>query len=476
MRAVRRAAWSPAATCPGGGVGMRRRRDASPRVRFPRARKAAKPVAVEPEPALSAKVEEGVRGVLRFFGGLAVVLWRLVVTPRRLVRDADDQGRLARAVPPVSFATLCTFAATSAIRTLMLSLMVIVLGSMRACAPESQREPELPKLGDLLKMPSVDDLLFTGIPAVLLMLLLLNGVARALKPRLPGGGDRFVNIGLYVGGFQYLLATAAFALALPRRFFDPSTPNETSVLGDRPLLAALAVVVLWPAVLYTLWLMSELPPGRRPWATRPAASTALLACAGLAISVASLAAGLLVAYPLARYDFASRKAPQPLLGVRLVSGVLAPERASSAPITLLVENHAAKTMHLLPDLAEFDLRAADGRHVYRTARVGDWQGHDARMVTLAPGASAWLAFELDEGGSAGPAIGPQRYCDGRLFGAWHDADLLDKMLQEPTIAVMELFAGDLSYPKPGDGPVPRVCLVRVDGDRSREAVYAFIAR
>ncbi|RYH61452.1 MAG: hypothetical protein EON54_10145 [Alcaligenaceae bacterium] len=107
------------------------------------------------------KVEAALVGLTHFIAGLIATLARLIFRPLSLDQRRGGKGWLAREVSPHVFLAFTAFVATNAVRMLSAGFLLLVLTVRRCSAPESQLEIVQPKVADLLKLPSIDDVVLT---------------------------------------------------------------------------------------------------------------------------------------------------------------------------------------------------------------------------------------------------------------------------------------------------------------------------
>ena len=343
--------------------------------------------------AFSSHIENGVRGLLGFFGGTALILWRFMASPAHFDRDADSTGRLARDVPPYTFLTLATFAATSGFSALVTLAMLLWWMSVRAWGYLAEEPPETPSLGDLLHLPSAEDVIARGIPCVLLVMAVLGVLRWLLARRSREAAARFFKIGLYIAGFQYLLAILALALVVAGWRASGDSLVARARVGDVGVLL-LPLIGAWPALLYALQLDKAWPlAGRssRAWqVARPMAIAAL----ALLTSVATFAPELVVSWAMASREVTRQTQPRPLMeaAVMAYEHVDTPVRVER--ITVLVTNRVHRTLHLVRAPA-WVKRGVGDDVLPQDARIASWQGGSADVLTLEPGRDAWIVLEAD---------------------------------------------------------------------------------
>ena len=448
---------------------FRRRRDAPAHLRFPRAsrsRRLASPIADEP-PKLefSSQIENGVRGLFAFLGGAARILLRLAAV-RGFDRDADATGQLSASVPPYTFLTLSTFIATTAFRALLTTAMVFWLAMSRLFPVETSEPPEYPQVDELLRLPTVEDVIARGIPSVLMVIGVLLLLRWLVARQAPAKAARFFTLTLYIAGFQYLLAAfgvAMMALGLPGFGGLLAWIPYTDVASLVPLAGALA----WPAVLYAVQLGKALPPTVRPPARRRAARVLLVACVGMLASLATILPGLVVAHPMAVRELARQAQARPLMTVAVVSDETVAAPVPVRRLTLLVTDTAHRALHLLPTDATLQ-RGIDARNYLLPARVSSWQGGDALTLTIEPGHSAWVVLETD----ACPYRGEPDCGMKRGARAASGADPEDETRKIANSLRRWLFI-DLSYPTP-ELASGRVGFMAIATTGERMQILAFV--
>jgi hypothetical protein len=336
-------------------------------------------------------IENGVRGLLGFFGGAALILWRFVASPRGFDRDADASGRLSPDVPPYTFLTLSTFLATSGFSALLTLLMLIWYEFVRESDHQAEEMPDTPSWSELLRLPSVEDVITRGIPCVLLVMAVLGLVAWVLRRRSPEAAGRFFKVGLYIAGFQYLLATAALGLFVLGWLAPGGSLLARARVADIGVLL-LPFIGAWPALLYALQLdkaWSIDARASRRWRLARALAIAVLA---LLVSVATFAPELVVSWAMASSAVARQAQPRPLMDAAVaafehVDGAVPVDR-----VTVLVTGRARRALHLVRGQAWLRRGfAADDRST--PARIVAWQGGSADVLTIEPGRDAWIVLE-----------------------------------------------------------------------------------
>ena len=345
-----------------------------------------------PSPDFVSHIENGVRGLLGFFGGTALILWRFVASPRRFDRDADDAGRLSRDVPPYTFLTLSTFAATSGFSALLTLLMLIWFEFVRDATGVAEETPETPSWSELLRMPSVEDVITRGIPCVLLVMAALGLLRLALRRHSPEAAARFFKVGLYIAGFQYLLATAALGLFVLGWLAPGGSLLARAHLFDLGVLL-LPLVGAWPALLYALQLDKAWPMAERPAPDGRLLRPLAIAAVALLTSVATFAPELVVSWAMASTAVARQAQPRPLMDAAVaafehVDGAVPVDR-----VTVLVTARAHRALHLVRE-AGWLRRGTDALDRSTPARIVAWQAGGAELLTIEPGHDAWIVLEV----------------------------------------------------------------------------------
>ena len=146
-------------------------------------------------------------------------------------------------MPPFAFLTIATFLASKSIRLMLSTCLLAAVALERSCASETQQPIEFPESSDFLQIPSVEDILVTGVPSLVFLVLFLRGIARVLARSRPGSHDALLNASLYIVGFQYALIAVVALQLLPENFFlayyfasvksDPGNIESLIFLGSR---------------------------------------------------------------------------------------------------------------------------------------------------------------------------------------------------------------------------------------------------
>src|SRR4051812_44140009 len=202
---------------------VRRPRNRAGPVRFPRARKRAGETETPFE--FTQKIENGLSAILSFFADILRVMYRMLRHPLSFDRYADPKGNLAPSVRPFTFLALTTFIATNAVRALTTSILLVLLTLTRCSAPETQEEVTLPNIASLFKLPAVEDVLLTALPAVLLSVLFLHVFLGAFRSQPAAGRGRALNLCLYVVGLQYLLLAFSVSWFISGDLFNQKDVN-----------------------------------------------------------------------------------------------------------------------------------------------------------------------------------------------------------------------------------------------------------
>jgi hypothetical protein len=374
---------------------MFRRRRQGPAAVRPRALKPRRPRASAEEAAgefaFSTHIENGVRGLLGFLGGAALILWRFAASPHRFDRDADKTGRLSRDVPPYTFLTLATFAATSGFSALLTTAMLFWFELVREWADEAEEPPDVPTLGDLLRLPSAEDVITRGIPCVLLVMGVLGLVRLVLRRRSPEAAARFFRVGLYIAGFQYLLATLALALFVVGWVSRGGSLASRAHVGDVGVLL-LPLVGAWPALLLALQLDKAWPLAARPSRAWRAARPLVIAAVALLTSVATFAPELAVSWAMASREVARQAQPRPLMDAAVVAYEHVDAPVPVERVTVLVTDRARRALHLVRGAAWLQRGVRDD-DLAANARIVAWQGGNADVLAIEPGHAAWIVLQ-----------------------------------------------------------------------------------
>lgn len=440
-------------------------------VRFPRAHKRTRQTETPFE--FTQKIENGLSAILGFFADFGRVIYWMFRHPLSFDRAADLKGNLLPAVRPFTFIALTAFVATNAVRALTTSILLALLTLERCSAPETQEQVTLPNMASLLKLPAVEDVLLTALPAVLLSVLFLALFLRAFERKAPRR-SRALNLCLYVVGLQYLLLALSVALFISLDLFNKkANPDDAmsllSLINDDPLtigyVAATCLLILgWPALLASTQITKLLPPSGGRVHARVARAGGV-ALAALFISSGTVLFALLISIPLSRSDVARQAAPNPTLEVARLYRSTGPE---PTVLRLLLTNRSNRTLRLSKGFFEYqDLAAAAG--VVNKGTIVRWQSEDGFLLTIKPGDSAWLESRLEAGNASSNCVDAwfwnRNSWDGKAGEAW-------KLFPPPTSVFWWGF-GISSYPTP-HSTKGRICVFDVTPSGDTEPVFAFV--
>ena len=341
-----------------------------------------------PEPELASRIESAVLGLSGLFTGAARALWKLIAAPRTFPDAIAEQRKLGLGIRPFTFLTLCAFVSIRAMRAFITGLALLFIGLGRACTGPSMDQLEPPDDAELLKIPSIEEVLSIGVPSVLLVLLALVLVRKLLQRGafVDAPQDRFYEICCYIVGFQYLLLLL--------------TIGASSLAIDKWMPVLLALAVLWPAALFAMQLPSVIPRDinrlvRGKWFTRVATG-----CAAILMSLLTIAAGVSASIPYVRSQLDAYANEKPILELALIDTTSNPGQASA--VTLLLTNNSKHPLALTPKYTETDFGGGTVVPAASNWRITSWKGADAKVVILAPGETGWLtAVEGVAGSDAG---------------------------------------------------------------------------
>ena len=445
---------------------FRRPRNRPIPVRFPRAQKRTRESETPFE--FTQKIESGLSAILGFFVDVVRVIYRMFRHPLSFDRYADPKGNLAPSVRPFTFLALTAFIATNAVRALTTSMLLVMLTFARCSAPETQEEVAFPNMASLLKLPAVEDVLLTALPAVLLSVLFLTLFLRAFRGQAAAGRGRALNLCLYIVGLQYLLLAFSVSWFISGNLFnkadDDGTVSPLMSIGSDAMMtgyvAAASLLILgWPALLASTQITKLLPAsgGRTPARVARVAGVPL---AALFLSLGTLPLGLLISIPLSRFDLARQAAPNPTVEVARLYLSTGPE---PTVLRLLVTNRSNRTLRLSKGFFEYQDLAATGREVNKGTIV-HWQSGDDYLLTIKPGDSAWLESRLDAAGTSTSCAGIGNRNE------WSNENW--KSFPPPTPIFWWGF-GIESYPTP-QGTKGKMCVSNVMPSGKTEPVFAFV--
>ena len=434
--------------------------------RFPRARKRASQADTPFE--FTHRIESGLSAILGFFADMARVIYRMFRHPLSFDRYADSKGNLAPSVRPFTFLALTAFIATNAVRALTTSVLLVMLSFARCSAPETQEEVSFPNMSALLKLPAVEDVLLTALPAVLLSVLFLTLFLRAFRSQAVAGRGKILNLCLYIVGLQYLLLAFSVSWFISGNLFNKADADGSgsplmSMDSDALLIgyiAAAALLVLgWPALLASTQIIKLMPQSSERARAR-AARAAGATFAALFLSLGTLPFGLLISIPLSRFDLARQAAPNPTLEVARLYLSTDPE---PTVLRVLVTNRSNRTLRLSKGFFEYQSLSAAARQVNKGSIVR-WQSGDDYLLTIKPGDSAWLEISL-------AAADASSSCTS-IFNRNEWSDEKWKSFPPPTPVFWWGF-GITSYPTPEDTK-GKMCMANVLPSGRDEPVFAFV--
>ena len=313
-------------------------------------------------PKFLERLEAGVVGTLRFISGVLTVLWRVATRPWHLERYIGERGRLGTTIPPYTFLALATFLAIKAARLTLTTTFLILLAAERSCAPETQIDVTFPDVSAVLSVPTVEDLLYTGLPAVLLILLVVHTAITLCTRRRVHTRQRLVYLCAYIIGFQYVLLAAFVAVALPYAPYLAAWNGDQGeqlfdLMASWRVFAAcfVAVVIVWPALLITARLVrsTDAPAGR----AQAVARLLMSGIVALALSLATVLAGTAVTYPQSRLDLQRQILPRPVLEIALVRALEA--TPDELLISLAVTNQSSRDVVVLPSQVAYQYKKGD---------------------------------------------------------------------------------------------------------------------
>jgi hypothetical protein len=436
----------------------------------PRFRRDRRSIAVtEADDGFLSAIEAGIHDIFRLALGLTQALYRLLLFPLTLEHHADSHGKLVSFVPPHTFLTLAVFLASKSLRLLIGGACLGWLANVRGCAPETQLTYQLPTASELVQLPTIEDVLLTGVPTLLLVLLLLFGIANAWAALPRSVRRKAVNLSLYIIGLEFLLVILGVAYIAPNDFFI-SMVDETrqvayqKLLDDPPyekLLVACAIVVTWPTVLLSSQVYKSISHRA---ASRVARTIFAAVSLGIAFSVclASLLIGIAVAFVPVRRQIEEHKKPNPHMQVWLLNDRTA---QVSKTLTFLVLNRSSSSpLSLFMDKVKLQSRQSGD---YTLAKTVAWSNFPAPVMAISPKESGWFVVEM----TTEPHHSMSE-CADDSFAAWNRKGAGTAPYGLIEHKVQKWIFGDLSYPTPTQTK-GRLCLVMWDDSGSKLPVRAF---
>jgi hypothetical protein len=193
-------------------------------------------------------VESLFAGLLAFIKAFFVTLHGLAFRPRKFAAAFGAAGGPYSG--PFSFLTLSTFSIVTVLRNLVTVFMVFVVTFNRGCSTVETMLPSKDvSFMELLKLPSVETIVYVALPVVLLVVAIAHFFAWAIARRRQDSAAQVSSIFPYAVGFQFILIPLLFGSYLVA--FTYGTKEEiANVLLSNSSYTCLKLSVLagvaWP--------------------------------------------------------------------------------------------------------------------------------------------------------------------------------------------------------------------------------------
>ncbi len=344
----------------------------------------------KPEPPLLAKVEDTARAVFRFLRQFMVTLLHAAFSPARFAARLRDETGQATFVGPYTFITLSGFAVVKLLRWMIIVGLILFSSIFRGCSMDTPQKIAEPTPGSLLALPSIDELLFIGIPLIAGILALTWLVRTALTKAGSALQPLFVEATCYAVGFQYLLCLPALAVGFWITFGNGMRTAPDALRLSVLWLVAI-VLVAWPAVCFHR-LIDRPEISESPRFGARALHKAMLWLGPLVLCASTLALALGLAWPLAAVEYNAKYDPKPILQVSRIdaggNGVVRP----SMQIPLSVSNAGDESLQFTLDKAE----VIDTNGTSFDARITAGKSLPGYVFSLGPRERGWIVLTVAE--------------------------------------------------------------------------------
>jgi hypothetical protein len=198
------------------------------------------------QPELFEQIESFISGLLRFVISFFVTIRDFMGRPRKFgSRVSETSGPYTR---PYSFLTLSSFSLATIARYAIACVFLALTDMFRGCSKATQLPVHYPPASDLLKVPTLDDVIYLALPIVLLVIAFAHCVSWSVIKRAHSAaeGRRMAQLVIYASGIQFILipvAAGLFYLATIRlgsQWFPSGHQTLWVILLSSP-------AVVWPA-------------------------------------------------------------------------------------------------------------------------------------------------------------------------------------------------------------------------------------
>ncbi len=344
----------------------------------------------KPESPLLAKVEDTARAVFRFLRQFLVTLLHAGFSPARFAGRLRDETGRATFVGPYTFITFSGFAVVKLLRWMIIVGLILFSSIFRGCSMDTPQKIVEPTPASLLVLPSIDEMLFIGIPLIAGILALTWLLRTALTKTGAALQPAFVEATCYAVGFQYLLCLPALAVGFWITFGNGMRTAPDALRLSILWLVAI-VLVAWPAYCFHR-LIDSREIAESPRFGARALHKAMLWLGSLVLCASTLALALGLAWPLATAEYNAKYDPKPILQVTRIDAGGDAEVRPSMRIPLSVSNASDESLQFTLDKAE----VIDTNGTSFDARITAGKSLPGYVFSLAPRERAWIVLTVGE--------------------------------------------------------------------------------
>ena len=340
------------------------------------------------EPTLLAKVEENSKAVFRFFRQFIVTVLHAAFSPAQFAIQLRDETNQDTFVGPYTFISLSGFAVVKLLRWMIIVGLILLSGIFRGCSMDTPQKIVEPTMASLLVLPSIDELLFIGIPLIAGILALSWLLRATLTKAAPALQPAFVTATCYSIGFQYLLCLPALAVAFWMAFGNAmGTVPEALRLSVLSLVAI--VLVAWPAYCFHC-LIDRQEISENPRFRTRALHKAMMWVGALLLCCSTLVLALGLAWPLATAEYNAKYDPKPILHAARIDADDKGKLHPSMEIPLSVSNATDESLQFTLDKAE----VIDTDGTSYDARITAGKSLAGHIFSLGPRERGWIVLTV----------------------------------------------------------------------------------
>jgi hypothetical protein len=345
-------------------------------------------------------VEKTIKGLFSFVARYFCTLWFLSYRPRRIAEGYLKEAGAPLPSQPFTFLALGNFIIVKLIRIGLYMFLLLTTTLFASCeGKDTTQDHSTQYLQSHLSLPSLEELLFIGMPMLVVMLIIVRILALLMMKRYNSeANDRFMTSACYTVGYQYaFLIVLAGAVLLLISGLDAI--SEDLDLFDNDIVAYVfwgiigLILVLWPAVIFLR--MSSILIDKQEYRMSSRWLRGFFRfIAALIIATVPLSASVGIAYPLAKRDF-EKFGPDPYLKIALIDihpvNVAPADRVQGEGIELSISiyNNSPKELRLRKQM---DVITKD--HKRYDADISDTSQPRAPMVVLKPKQSEWMRIRV----------------------------------------------------------------------------------